>query len=50
MKQLLKDAEKRAVDLIREKRSQLDNLIQALEEHETLGRDQVKACLGNNAA
>jgi cell division protease FtsH len=50
VKQLLKNAEKRAVDLIREKRPLLDKLIQALEKHETLGRDQVKSCLEGNAA
>ena len=50
VKLLLKDAEIRALNLIREKRPQLDILIHALEQHETLGRDQVKACLGNKAA
>ena len=50
VKLLLKDAETRALNLIRDKRPQLDSLIHALEEHETLGRDQVKACLGDNTA
>jgi ATP-dependent Zn protease len=49
VKRLLKDAETRAVDLIR-KKPQLDRLIKTLEEHETLARDQVKACLGDNTS
>ena len=53
VKALLKDAEARALDLIREHRPQLDSLIQTLEQHEPLGRDQVKSCLdrrGDTAA
>jgi len=50
VKQLLKEAETRALNLIREKRTQLDELIDALEKQETLGRDQVKACLGQKPA
>jgi cell division protease FtsH len=50
VKQLLKDAQTRALNLIRAKREQLDALIQTLEKHETLGRDQVKACLGDKQA
>jgi len=45
VKQLLKDAEARALELIRQQRSQLDSLIQNLEQNETLGREQVKSCL-----
>ena len=45
----MKNAEMRAVELIRDKRPQLDKLIQTLESHETLDRDQVKACLDENA-
>jgi cell division protease FtsH len=45
VKQLLKDAEARALDLIRQQRSQLDSLIQSLEQNETLGIEQVKSCL-----
>ena len=45
VKQLLKDAEARALELIRQQRSQLDSLIQTLEQNETLGREQVKSCL-----
>ena len=45
VKQLLKDAEARALELIRRQRPQLDSLIQTLEKHETLGREQVKSCL-----
>jgi cell division protease FtsH len=45
VKHLLKDAEARALDLIRQQRSQLDSLIQSLEQNETLGREQVKSCL-----
>ena len=42
VKALLKNAEKRAVEIIRAKRFQLDKLINALEQLETLERDQVK--------
>ena len=45
VKQLLKDAEDRALELIRQQRPQLDSLIQTLEQNETLGREQVKSCL-----
>ena len=50
VKKLLKEAETRALNLIGEKRAQLNELIEALEKHETLGRDQVKACLGQKPA
>ena len=45
VKQLLRDAEGRALELIRKQRAQLENLIQSLEKNETLGREQVKASL-----
>jgi cell division protease FtsH len=45
VKQLLKDAEARALELIRQQRPQLDSLIQSLEQNETLDRKQVKSCL-----
>ena len=45
VKQLLKDAEARALELIRQQRPQLDSLIQTLVQNETLGREQVKSCL-----
>jgi cell division protease FtsH len=50
VKQLLKQAEARALSLIREQRPRLDKLISTLEQHETLGRDQVRACLGDKPA
>ena len=45
VKQLLQDAEGRALELIRKQRAQLENLIQTLEKNETLSREQVKASL-----
>ena len=45
VKKLLQDAEARALELMRKQHAQLENLIQTLEKNETLGRDQVKACL-----
>jgi cell division protease FtsH len=45
VKQLLKDAEGRALELIRNQHAQLESLIRALEKNETLGREQVKSCL-----
>ena len=50
MKQLLNDAENRALELIRNQRAQLESLIQTLEKHETLGREQVKSCLEGRGA
>jgi cell division protease FtsH len=50
VKQLLKEAEARALSLIREKHTRLDKLISALEENETLDKDQVKLCLGDKPA
>ena len=47
VKQLLKDAENRAINLIRQKHTQLNNLISELEQHETLSMQQVQACLGD---
>jgi cell division protease FtsH len=49
VKALLKNAEKRAVEIIRAKRFQLDKLINALEQLETLERDQVKHYLEDEA-
>ncbi len=43
---LLTDAEKRANQVIRDHREVLENLIAALEEHETLNREQIEASLG----
>jgi cell division protease FtsH len=50
VKQLLKEAESRALSLIREKHTPLDKLISTLEQHETLDKDQVRACLGDKPA
>ncbi len=50
VKQLLKEAEARALSLIREKRTRLDKLISTLEQHETLDKDQVRSCLGDKPA
>ena len=46
VRQLLSDAQDRAIQLIRKNRSQLNRLIEALEQHETLDKEQIKACLG----
>ena len=45
VKKLLKDAENRALELIRNQRAQLESLIKTLEKYETLGREQVKSSL-----
>jgi cell division protease FtsH len=50
VKQLLGDAEKQAIDLIAKHRKLLDNLINELEEHETLDQEQIKLCLGNKVS
>ncbi|MBT8134066.1 MAG: ATP-dependent zinc metalloprotease FtsH [Gammaproteobacteria bacterium] len=50
VKQLLGDAEKQAIDIIAKHRKQLDNLINELEEHETLDQEQIKVCLGNKVS
>jgi cell division protease FtsH len=42
---LLTEAQARAVDVIRTHRAALDRLNAALEEHETLGREEIEACL-----
>ena len=49
VKELLGSAEKRAIELITQHREVLNKLITELEEHETLNRDQVKACLGEKS-
>jgi len=46
VKELLGNAEKQAIGLIAQHRDLLNKLIIELEEHETLNREQVKACLG----
>jgi cell division protease FtsH len=43
---LLKEAEERAAQQIRQHREGLDRLIAALEEKETLGRAEIESCLG----
>lgn len=50
IKELLVNAEKQATDLITKHREKLDNLINELEEHETLDHGQVKVCLGNKVS
>jgi cell division protease FtsH len=50
VKELLANAEKQAIELIAKHREQLDNLINELEEHETLDREQVMVCLGNKVS
>jgi cell division protease FtsH len=50
VKQLLGDAEKQAIELIAKHRKLLDNLINELEEHETLDQQQIKLCLGNKVS
>jgi cell division protease FtsH len=50
VKQLLGDAEKQAIDIIENHRKLLDNLINELEEHETLDQEQIKVCLGNKVS
>ncbi len=46
---LLTDAEARARDVLAAHRGQLDRLIAALEDKETLDREAVAACLGPKA-
>ncbi|MCW8327645.1 ATP-dependent zinc metalloprotease FtsH [Photobacterium sp. SDRW27] len=46
VKEFLGKAETRAMDLIISHRKELDNLINELEEHETLNEEQIEACLG----
>ncbi len=50
VKELLGNAEKQAIDLIEKHRKLLDNLINELEEHETLDHEQIKVCLGNKVS
>ena len=47
VKELLGNAEKQAIDLITKHRERLDDLINELEEHETLNQEQIKLCLGD---
>jgi cell division protease FtsH len=48
VKQLLLEAQQRAVDLISKHRPVLDKLITELETHETLDKQKIKTCLGEN--
>jgi len=50
VKELLSNAEKQAIELIVKHREQLDNLINELEENETLNREQIMVCLGNKVS
>jgi len=50
VKELLCNAEKQAIELIVKHREQLDDLINELEEHETLNREQVMVCLGKKVS
>ena len=47
VKEFLGQAEKQAMDLIVNHRDQLNTLINTLEEHETLDKEQIKVCLGS---
>lgn len=47
VKELLGNAEKQAIELIAKHRELLDDLINELEEHETLNQEQIKLCLGD---
>lgn len=46
MRQFLHEAEEQAVSIIKTRRPALEQLIAALEELETLQRDQIEQCLG----
>jgi cell division protease FtsH len=46
VQQLLLDAEKRASETIEHHRAALDRLVSALEQHETLKREDIEQCLG----
>ena len=46
MRKLLQEAEEQAVSVIKAHRPALERLITALEELETLQRDQIEQCLG----
>ncbi|WP_432254810.1 ATP-dependent zinc metalloprotease FtsH [Limimaricola sp. AA108-03] len=42
---LLKDAERRATEILERHRSEIDNLVEALEARETLDADEIRRCL-----
>ncbi len=46
VRRLLLEAEERAAKIIREHKVGLAKLVASLEEHETLGRDEIEECLG----
>ena len=48
--ELLGNAEKLAIELIVKHREQLDQLVDELEEHETLNQEQIMVCLGNKVS
>ena len=50
VKKLLGNAEKQAIELIAKHRERLDNLINELEENETLDQQQIMVCLGNKVS
>lgn len=50
VQQLLLDAEKRATETIEQHRAGLDRLVAALEQHETLKREDIEQCLGPAAS
>jgi cell division protease FtsH len=50
VKELLGNAEKQAIELITKHRERLDNLINELEQHETLDQEQIMVCLGNKVS
>ncbi len=50
VKELLGNAEKQAIDLIAKHRERLDQLINELEQHETLDHKQIMICLGNKVS
>ena len=50
VKELLGNAEKQAIDLITKHSERLDDLINELEEHETLDQGLIKACLGDKVS
>ncbi len=50
VRDLVVEAEQRALSTLRTRRSRLDALIAALEQKETLDRQEIEACLGDSAA
>jgi cell division protease FtsH len=46
VRDLLREAEERAEAVIKQHRERVDSLVNALEEHETLYREQIDVCLG----